>query len=60
MERVDPTTELGQILVWASGERPPITMPKADRRHSIRLSMAGSSELPGMPWSNHKVCIFLN
>jgi hypothetical protein len=37
MEHVDPTTELGKILVWSSGEKATDLHTQADRRYSIRL-----------------------
>jgi twitching motility protein PilT len=37
MERVDPTTELGKILIWCSGEKVTDLHTQADRRYSIRL-----------------------
>src|SRR6476661_4520925 len=37
MERVDPTTELGKILVWCSGQKATDLHVQADRRYSIRL-----------------------
>ena len=37
MERVDPTTELGKILVWSSQEKATDLHAQADRRYSIRL-----------------------
>jgi len=36
MERVDPTTELGKILVWCSGQKATDLHTQADRRYSIR------------------------
>jgi twitching motility protein PilT len=37
MERVDPATELGKILVWCSREKATDLHTQADRRFSIRL-----------------------
>ena len=37
MERVDPTTELGKILVWSSQQKATDLHTQADRRYSIRL-----------------------
>jgi hypothetical protein len=37
MERVDPTTELGKILIWCSGQKATDLHVQADRRCSIRL-----------------------
>lgn len=36
MERVDPTNELGKILVWSSGQNATDLHVQADRRYSIR------------------------
>ena len=36
MERVDPASELGKILVWCSGQRATDLHTQADRRYSIR------------------------
>ena len=37
MERVDPTSELGKILVWSSQQKATDLHTQADRRYSIRL-----------------------
>ena len=37
MERVDPTTELGKVLVWSSQQKATDLHTQADRRYSIRL-----------------------
>ena len=37
MERVDPTTELGKILVWCSQQQATDLHTQADRRYSTRL-----------------------
>lgn len=37
MERVDPTTELGKLLVWSCGEKATDLHTQADRQYSIRL-----------------------
>jgi twitching motility protein PilT len=37
MERVDPTTELGKVLVWSSQQTATDLHTQADRRYSIRL-----------------------
>jgi hypothetical protein len=36
MERVDPTSELGRILVWCSGQKATDLHTQSDRRYSIR------------------------
>jgi len=37
MERVDPTTKLGKLLVWGSQQKATDLHAQADRRYSIRL-----------------------
>ena len=36
MERVDPMSELGKILVWCCGQKATDFHAQADRRYSIR------------------------
>src|SRR5208337_2841831 len=37
MERVEPTSELGKLLVWCGGQKATDLHTQADRRYSIRL-----------------------